>query len=90
MPKILGKEIQRAHLWLFTEDLIRIDRLCATSKSNLKRSDMIRQIIHATLNKIEEKANARANTLNAELDLGDAAVPAGRSGRDEPERVNEP
>jgi hypothetical protein len=81
MPKVLGKEVKRAHIWLFADDLDRIDRLCRTSKSNLTRSDMLRQIIHSTLNKIEEKANANSRVVAAI----EPELPAGGSGRDESE-----
>lgn len=61
MSKLLKSSGTRLHVVFLDQDISRLDALVAAHRgSRLTRSDLIRNIVHTYLNRVDEKTNERA------------------------------
>jgi len=75
MSKQLRKEGVRLHVVFYAEDVARLDALVSVRQRGITRSDLIRDIIHTYLDRLDAKTNERAKNVAA-ANITDSDLPS--------------
>lgn len=82
MPNSLDKASQRVHIWLYEDDVRRVDAWYCTK--GVKRSYAIRELLHKILNQIEAKRERDTPSRHIGVTSTDADIIERALGGDEP------